>query len=446
MNENPEGTPNPLNPNPGESEAGAPVEQPTPTEQPVAPQTPQAQVVAEPAANVEPVHGGQSVVVDKPKKKTGLVVAIILFIVAIAGGVAAAIIALNPFGAKKDAFPAALEKLMGGNAPKLVITEGDIKYSFTSDDSLVTSLNVNLQAGANANTLENYASAKVTATLKGGTDLSFNVDEVGTSEKNLYLKLSNIADAIDSYQPTDNTNCIEYGEENCIEPSVIDCDIDEEDCGYTEESYIAEMILGYASVLEVIDGEWIRIPMSDLGSMTNNASTSKSSQCLTDALTNMDEYGKEIGAIYNANPFINYTTENLKVAQKKNTLYQLTLDAEKLAGFINSMRDSAFVNKITACTGAHKSNTDITAEQVSQIVDNMPETYVEIDGNYNFTRLYINAPYQSYGFNMIIDLALSYPSSITIQEPEDYISLTEAISRITGQFMNQEDDDDIFDL
>ena len=128
MNENPEGTPNPLNPAPADEAKTdtAPVE-PAPAE---APAEAPAPVSEEPAGTVvEPVK----------KKKTGLIVLIVILVLAIIGGAVAAILILNPFGngngggsggGDKDAVSKAIVKLLSSTeGPKKLGTKGTVEVT-----------------------------------------------------------------------------------------------------------------------------------------------------------------------------------------------------------------------------------------------------------------------------------------------------------------------------
>lgn len=451
MNENPEGTPNPLNPNPEAApvapEPVAPVAEQAMAEPTVGEQTASlAEPVAQPTQPVQPDN--KPVAVGKPKK-TGLIIAIVLFILAIATGVTAALIVLNPFGGNKDAVPAAMAKLMSGDAPKLVAMEGNIKLTSSNEESPVSALAIKFQTGLNGNTKDNYATAIVTATFKDSSELTFNADEIGTANGDLYLKLSNIAEALNNYEPAtvQVTDC-EDGEETekCIDYVEIECDEEDEDCDEEDIDVImpepADSILDFIGVFEVIDDEWVRIPSSDFSNVTDLVSVDMPTQCLIDAAGNLQEYGSNFATMYSENPFINYTTDDLKIAQKKDTLYQLKFDADKLAGFINSMNNSGFMNEMLACMGGQATNEEVSASDLQGILAVLPEIYVEIDNDNNFTRVYLALTSEDGQTSVTADLSLSYPANITIQEPEVYIEMNEVLSRLFTMFYGE----DVYDF
>lgn len=437
MNENPEGTPNPLNPNPevaptapepvaAEPTPVAPVAEPAVAEQPAVTQP--AQPVAQPTEMAQPK-------VAKPKK-AGLIVAIILCVVAIAAGVAAALIFINPFAAKKDAVPAALAKLMSGDAPRMVALDGSVSVTTSEESMPFSDFNVKFQASLNGIHKENYANAVISTTLTDGGKLSFNVDEVGNSKGEYYVRLSKIAEAINNYEP--------------LPQEVTDCASDDEseleDC--IGEPSSSDSILSILSVLKLIDDEWIRIQSSDVSEITGTTSTNTSpTQCLTDAASNMSKYGEELTGVYQQYPFINYTTENLKISQKKDALYLLSLDAEKTASFINALRDSSFVKEISSCMGIKTtSGEDLTTEEAQEIIKDFPDLYVEIDNNDNFTRVYFAISQDENKITVTVDLSLAYPSQITINEPTEYIDVNEAMTKIMSELYGGDNEDSIFSI
>jgi len=431
MNENPEGTPNPLNPNPEVAPTApepvaaepAPVAEPTVVEQPAV-----AQPVAQPTEMAQPK-------VAKPKK-AGLIVAIILCVVAIAAGVAAALIFINPFAAKKDAVPAALAKLMSGDAPRMVALDGSVSVTTSEESMPFSDFNVKFQASLNGIHKENYANAVISTTLTDGGKLSFNVDEVGNSKGEYYVRLSKIAEAINNYEP--------------LPQEATDCASDDEseleDC--IEEPSSSDSILSILSVLKLIDEEWIRIQSNDVSEITGTTSTNTSpAQCLTDATSNMSKYGEELTGVYQQYPFINYTTENLKISQKKDALYLLSLDTEKTASFINALRDSSFVKEISSCMGIKTtSGEDLTTEKAQEIIKDFPDLYVEIDNNDNFTRIYFAISQDENKMTATVDLSLAYPSQITINEPTEYIDVNEAMTKIMSELYGSDNEDSIFSI
>lgn len=373
MNENPEGTPNPLNP-----AAAAPAEPVAPVE-PVAPATP--------AAPAEPEQPGSIVEPAKKKsgKKIGLIIGIIVGLLAIGGGTAAALM-LTVFK-PADAVPKAIEKLLSGDTNKYLSVEGNIIGTPSGTaSSIVSSVNINFKAQLDMVAPANSVSATIAANIGDEMDISFNVDEVQVADGDMYLKLDGVSDALGEY---------------------------------------SSMIPGL-STIELIEGDWLRVSKSDFSQSEGMGILDNSSQCLINAITNAPSYSNSLAEIYKQNQFVTYSTDNIKVDKKKNTIYRLGYNSDKLASFINAMSNSGFANDLLACTGGTATKQDVTASDVENIFSNFPTTYVEIDGNYNITRAYFDA--SDAGF--IADLSIEYPSNVNIIEPDEYKNLSDYLSEI----------------
>lgn len=462
MNENPEGTPNPLNPNPGATPMGtepvAPAPEPMPKVQSVTPQpaqqSPQPAPSAQPVASepqAEPIVAAPTTEVTmdsapaKPKK-TGLIIAIVLFVVAIIAGVAATIIVLNPFGSKKDAVPAAISKLFSGDAPSNVSMNGKITLVPNNETIPVTSLVVDFKAGVKNSSFENYVNATVTATFTDENEFTFNADEVRTAGGDLYLRLSNIAEVLSNLRDlATEQNCLndETGESNCVEEidyEATDC-VEGEGCEEIDAIMLQpdESVFDFLEAFEAVDNEWVRVPGSSFSFLTDIADVGGPTQCLVEAAGKMSEYGKDFTDLYKNNPFITYSTDNLKIAQKNSQLYLLGFDADKMAGFINGMSNYGFMNEMLACMGDVAVNEEVTPSNLQEIISSLPTIYVEIDDNDNFTRVYLTVDSSDGTMGVTADISLAYPASISVEEPEVYIDINDVLSQSLTMFYNQDD-------
>lgn len=471
MNENPEGTPNPLNPNP----AGAPpVQAATPQSVPIQDVKPAQIQDIQPTPAQEPATVPESQpstlqnqsAVEPPKaekkSKKGLIIAlVILILAAIGGGVAAAILILNPFGSK-DAVPAAIEKLIKNGASENIKLNGTIGLS----GSLSPALKISFESGINGSSSENYVDAAIS--FEGlGDDIELKVSELHTKDNNLYLKFSNFSDVLPSlsslfvsnmlntrnssdssynyddsdfdfsYDDSDydydfsyDFNCDESGDDsesmlNCLEAYTDSYDLDDEiDYSYLDEISDYQTTSDIMSTLITnafsnLDDQWIMIPNSDFSSIKDIVKTTGDSQCIIDVAGNLGNYSDDFSSLYKNNPFINYSTDGLKIEKKKDTLYKLSFDAEKLTNFLNSMSTSGFINDLAACSGS-TATANISVEETQAVISQIPDIYVEIDDNNNFTRVYLEIS-DPYGYQTITaDISIEYPSSLNISEPSEY--------------------------
>lgn len=384
-------------------------------------------------AEAQPVAA--PVMKNKNKKKTGIIVAIVLFGVAVICGLAAVLIwLLNP---GQDKVAAAVSKVLDGKAPTYVQVDGTIAITNSDEAAQWTGMNIKLNGVENNNTGANSASATITVGMTDERELSFDLDEVRVSDGDLYIKLSGVATALDGTLEAnlDATNCTtdENGETNCAPLVAEDCP-EGEDCMPEETALnVADMLLG---VFEIVDEEWIRIPADHDAETEGMVILDNSSICLINVMSDLPQYYTNLGSLYNQNPFIGYSTDNLKISAKKNDLYRLTFDRSKLTAFENALTNSNFANQMLACVSGTATDEDLTLSQVQSIMTSNPVVYVEIDDNLNFTRLYIDGENADGTLEVTADLSLSYPSSMVVTEPAEYIDITEMLSRILQQFFS----------
>ena len=65
----------------------------------------------------------------------------------------------------------------------------------------------------------------------------------------------------------------------------------------------------------------------------------------------------------------------------------------------------------------------------------LPEIYVEIDDDNNFSRVYLSG--ETNGTATTADLNFSYPSEITITEPDDYVDISTFFVLSDQSILNQ---------
>ena len=310
----------------------------------------------EPTTAEQPTEEPAGSVVEPAKKKNGGLIAIIaIFVVALIGCAVAAIIMLDPFGFNKggedDRVPKALVALFAEGAPTNVAMDGDITlYSF-DENSPVVSLEVDFVSKTNLEKKVGTAEATITANFSDDTSFKFDADEIHTEKGDLYLKLSGILEAIENYQN---------------QAPIVDCtESEDEDCAMSTETSVGDYIslLDSFGVVDVIDDEWILIPSTSFSNVDDLAQLEDgSTQCLIDAVGTIGKYTDNLAAAYDANPFITYSTQDLKITKKKDNLYRLSIDNEAFSSFINAMGTSGFVNELNACLSKTATNTAIDAE------------------------------------------------------------------------------------
>ena len=395
MNENPEGTPNPLNPAPADEAKTdtAPVE-PAPAEARAEAPAPAAEAPApvseEPAGTVvEPVK----------KKKTGLIVLIVILVLAIIGGAVAAILILNPFGngngggnggGDKDAVSKAIVKLLSSTeGPKKLGTKGTIEVTAGSASIPFKTIDATIDAGYDVETGKSSGDVTLGVALSSTDEINIKVSEM-LVDKKLYLKAT-------------------------TDKEVDTTDIDEDD-------ETAQYSLMIASFINMLGGKWISMSLTDATSGLPSGSTNETAQCLIEAMKDTSDTKIDLGGIYQNNKFVTSSTDSLKISKKNDPLYKLGVDSEKAASFVNAVANELGSSDAAKCIDTTSSE-EVTAEQISEIVKELPDVYVEVNSDYNFTRFYTNYTASDESLGIKVDLTLNYNPTIEATAPSDSIKL-----------------------
>ncbi len=153
-------------------------------------------------------------------------------------------------------------------------------------------------------------------------------------------------------------------------------------------------------------------------------------QCAVDLVNGFSNNGNTIVEYYNQNPFISSTTEGVSVSSKHDTLYKVNFDAEKLQGFANNLTNIASFKDFLDCVDAP--DEAITLQEVKDLIADLPVMYAEVNSDNNFSRVYIDVTDEETGTAGVIDLSISYPATIEVTEPADYIDLEEFVMTLMG--------------
>lgn len=442
MNENPGETTNPLNPNSNPLDANpadsTPLEEIVEEVQTVS-VTPTPGSATDPMAR--PMEQAPTVVepVKPKKKKTGLIIGIVIAVVLLIGGVAAALIIMNMN--KGDAVAKAIEKIVTGNAPENVVIDGTLTLVPNEDDSLLSNVQIDLDSQASTRSMMNSSIATVTTNFANGNSASFEFDEVYAANGDLYFKLSGLTNAMEDYTAAMQSAMLESGTAGS---EVVDCE-SEDGCVATTEVVeptslpveveadtslgVMESLTEILSIIENVDGEWLRISTDDLSGVSELAPQESGTSCLVDFVGNVKNYNNSIAEIYGKNPFITSTTEGVTLASKSGEpVYKVTIDSEKFGAFINEFQNSELVSNLFSCMGYE--NSEVNVDNVVKDIDSLPTFYVEVDKDYNFTRLYFTSDLAEGDMTLTTDLGFTYPTNINVAEPAEYTDFSSMIQEI----------------
>lgn len=464
MDEKPEGTPNPLNPNPldaNPSESMKEVNEVSVTEVRKQPTSESVSVQAvETVESLDPSGRPMEKVVEtaapKKRKKTGLIIGfVVCLFIAVGCGVAAILMLMN---GDKDPVAAAMKKLMSGEGPTNVVVDGSIEFN-TNDNSLpISKMIVDLKSQTKAGSMINASSADVTLVLADNNEVTFGFEEVYATTGELYFKIDGVADLLEkiniiqllSGQPTvNNVDCATNGADdvNCLVQTT-DCEtdgtceitdylIEDIDAIASQDEGFSEVINLLLGAVKVIDGEWLKVSVDELGMLSNGMTVDSNMSCMINMVDSINTNSNSAAELYNKNPFLGSTTENVTIDSKLNPVRELTIDDEALADFVNSIQNSEMTKELYDCLG-WENNVTVTAGDVAAAISQFPAIYVEVDKDDNFSRLYMVTQAEDATGTITIDLSFSYPTKINVSEPVEYMTFEDVVQKVMMSIYNLE--------
>ena len=403
-------------------------------------------------------------------------------------GIGAAVAAVKLLQKKPDPVGDAMHKIMSGEAPKYVAIDGDIDILMNDNTLPIKRVNIDLDSDIAVGSMVNTSTAVVTLTDRTDNDYSAKFNEIYAANGDLYFKLEGINDLFNNTQvidllsgslmttteEQDDLNCVtdENGVTNCeaysaedalncttdengvtnCEPYqvAVDCTDEGTDCTQTttpsvDEDATPEQVFSLQDgltnmtiyLIDAADGVWLRIPTDELHLTDGNDVLGSSAiSCVTNLVDDVNKNSNSAAEMYNRYPFINSTDEKVPISSKsKNPVYQVSLDARNFTDYINAIGTTDLARTLYKCMG-WKNNASVTDSDVSKIVDAMPKSYVEVDKDNNFTRLYIESDINNGAANAIIDLGFQYPSIINVSEPVEYTDYGVFIQTLFSSMFN----------
>ena len=375
----------------------------------------------------------------KNKKKIGFIIGgIVCLFLAIGCGVAAVLLFMN----HGDPVERAMGKLMSGEAPTITTIQGTIDVKANDLSSSISDLKISINSNMVTDSLISSSTATLSGTLRNGGDFSLNLSEIYAANGDLFLKIDGVSEMTsDPYLLSDGTGTTNGssttgGNSTTGEVQASgEVSIDEE-MTLNENTYSTEAVTGILSLFGTIDGKWIRIPLSELGANSSELapSTSSGTSCSAKLLANVNSNRNTIMEMYQRNAFVSSTTKDLAVTSVNNPIYKVVIKGENFTKFYNELINSSMLKEYQNCTG--ETIDALNANSVDQTLAEMPEVYVEIDNNDNFTRLYFVTDANEGDTTVTTDLNFSYPTNVNVAEPTEYTDLSEILQ---GLFLNTYD-------
>ncbi len=400
------------------------------------------------------------------KKKTGLIVGIVIAAVLLLGGIITiAVVLANMNG---DPVTLAMKKLMSGEAPANLALSGDIDFKINNDSFPFSRININLNSNIAVESKINESNATLSITDTNGKEYSTTFSEIYSANGDLFFKIekssaltkdTNFLELITGAKRGDDLEEVETEEatNDEVEVDVSEGELIEGDEGTEGDPFkpeeevadsgdssllelneglgdstdanasadvdVTELQENLISLVEKNDGVWIKISVNMLNEIKNQAASQNGTSCEIDILSSISKNTASIGNFYSQNPFIESTRDNIPVASKKNPIYKVSISSEKLANFMNAISSSEIAKSWSSCAG-NKVNTSVSAHDLDETMRGLPTAYVEINDKYEFTRLYLDFSPTSSEVTLVVDLSFSYPVSVNVSEPTDYTDFT----------------------
>lgn len=388
------------------------------------------------------------------KKRKGLIATIIALVVLFIGGgifAAFAILDSQPNNIAAKAFG----NLMSADQ---VVVKGPIDISFQDSRMFgVSSVAINLdEEYINAN---NAASASISATLADGKEINLvDVGEVMMSDGVFYLKLDGLKTLYDdtlhdqiytyilgwlssSYKSSITSQCYDANldgaaYETCISTYSSDPNPNSDIAiAAAADTIMTEL----GDIVSTIDGQWLEFSVDDILNSDMISSTmdnitrqgiASAYHCTTDKLSNLSQYSSELSDLYGKNPFLVLTAG-------QNSFYDITFDANYLAGYLNALPQTKLATDLASCTNASAgalTTTGITADSIAPSLEYLPQISAKFGGglfNHYLSELKIDGSNEYYSVSA--DLNFTYSASTAISAPSDSRPVMDIVQQVYNQ-------------
>lgn len=348
---------------------------PQPTSQPIIPQPimPQPIQPYQTAQPSQPRDTGSTK--PSPKKKTPLIIGIIVSILALGGLVTFFVVqALAP--KPTDLASAAILKFLKFDRP--IAVNGTVNFSTDIEDSPFSALKITADS---QNDLKNslYASHfAINTTLQNTSTVDLKLDLLFKGQ-NLYLKAKNLPTAVNQI----------FGED------------------------VSSM---FATLAERFEDKWISVTLNEALDDFNPSGDASTSQCLIDIFQNSDPTAVQDFFAQHNFFTATKTAKTAKIPQKKSPVYQIAIDEQKFIDFVNALKTSSLVTDHPSC---HTIADAVDRSEIESPLDDNTTIAIEFDNQSNITRILISSV-QDEGV-MELDVDLSYPSSVEVEAPQKFI-------------------------
>lgn len=387
---------------------------------------------------VDSSYAKHDIKIPREKKgRVGLIIGIVAgLLVLIGGGIALWFFAwynnpeqvaydamMNFFQAENVGFEGGFSFFFDTQGQETYTDEGDYYYVA---ESPIKGVIVSFDNASNS--LPNATSAKVTFVFNpdavtGDPQVNIGIQNVFLRNGDLYLQISGLVDSIKTIE-------VEEDEREALEM--------------------------YLSMIEIVDNEWWRISLPELLEETQVPSSQADAltsaySCAIDALS--QNASDEMAQIYKQHRFVKVTpTKHLGTETEYAELaagykaYELSLDKEELAAYINSLAESERVDEFYSCVNralqVYGSDNRLSIEDIPEVSasdiewSDQNKVYLEISQFGHQLRSAVPYFYDDDGGYIGGGTILFKYDPVTVTAPDDYRPITDLFTELT-EFVSQ---------
>ncbi len=365
------------------------------------------------------------VAVEAPKKNnslTGLIAALIVFVVLALGGVGFAIWYYVCYNNSENVAYSAVENFLRADN---IVTQGSMtfktKTSSVDEDPLTVMLTLNSSASSLPNSSELWLLVSTDSATADDLAIKAKLGTVQLADGVIYFKAEQLLDTVDRYLAAYNVDLDQFGE-------------------------IGDLVYDF---IETFDGEWWRISLPELmDALEVPEKEAKPIEdfysCTINAL--QKDHSEEFTKLYSDHRFLKIERSTTPASASGSTEYVATLDFDHLANFLNAVPETAAAESFYTCY-----NDYLDAAPQDSILDERkisPEEFRELSAdelaNSSLKDISIDLEITDFGhqlqvadfryenddYEVAVSLGFEYKPAESVTAPENYRPFTDLVDEV----------------
>ena len=195
-------------------------------------------------------------------------------------------------------------------------------------------------------------------------------------------------------------------------------------------------------IVAKIDGQWFEFSIQDIlnsdflsEELALNTATKQgiasAYNCSIDIINHFSNYSDDFSNLYHQYPFVNLTP-------RQNDSYAVSLDANRLAGYLNNMPSLRFYQDVAKCTNVASPSSpyQISAADLEPSLQSLPDISLRFDGflDHHLTNAKVSQSNNYYDFSL--DINFTYPSNLQVSAPADSLPIMDLVQEVYTIFLN----------